>query len=219
MRKTMILICLTGSLALAQDPLKVAGGQYKLIAENDDVRVLEGDLAPGVKTAMHSHPAVMAVILQPAVVKWTMPDGKTAQSAPDAKRGTVIAMPAQTHISENVGKKPMKTIIIEFKKPAPPADKARKASSVASCKVIAESPEATAQLCTGKVGSNTGKHTHSAGVVYVALTDVKAEITDDSGKMHTLQMKKDAASIAPPETHSGKNIGKAAYQLIVVDLK
>jgi quercetin dioxygenase-like cupin family protein len=219
MRKTMMLLCLTGSLALAQDPLKVASGQYKLIAENDEVRILEGDLAPGVKTAMHSHPAVMAVILQPGVVKWTMPDGKTAQSDPKAQRGTVIALPSQTHVSENVGKTPLKTIIIEFKKPAPPAAQARKASSVASCKVIAESPSATAQLCTGKLGMSTGKHTHSAGVVYVALTDITAEITDDTGKTHTLDMKKDSAAIAAPETHSGKNIGKAAYQLIVVDLK
>jgi quercetin dioxygenase-like cupin family protein len=217
--KTMLLVCLTGSFALAQDPVKVAGANYKLVAENEDVRILESNLAPGQKTAMHSHPAVMAVMLQAGAVKWTMADGKTAQSDPNAKRGTVFAMDATTHISENVGKKPLKSIIIEFKKPAPPADQARKASSVASCKVIAESPYATAQLCGGGVGSNTGKHTHSASVVYVALTDITAEITDDSGKTHTLQMKKDAASIAPPETHSGKNIGKAAYQLIVVDLK
>jgi hypothetical protein len=85
--------------------------------------------------------------------------------------------------------------------------------------VVAESPHATAQLCGGAAGSMVAKHTHSAGVVYVALTDVTAEITDGAGKMHTMEMKKDAAAIAPPETHSGKNIGKAAYQLIVVDLK
>jgi len=36
---------------------------------------------------------------------------------------------------------------------------------------------------------------------------------------HTLQMEKDIASIAPAETHSGKNIGEAPYQPIVVDLK
>lgn len=219
MYKTIAVVCLTGALAWAQDPVKVAGGQYRLIAENEDVRVLGVEVAPGAKTAMHSHPDVMAVMLQPGVTKWTMPDGKSVESAPDAKRGTVMALDAQTHISENVGKTPLRAVLIEFKKPAPAAGAARKAPSLASCKVIAESPHATAQLCGGTAGSMVAKHTHSASVVYVALTDVTAEITDSTGKMHTMDMKKDTAAIAPPETHSVKRTGKGAYQLIVVDLK
>ena len=130
MCRMIVLLCLTGALAWGQDPVKVAGGQYKVIAENEDVRILEGNLAPGVKTAMHSHPALMAVILQPAVTKWTMADGKTTQSAADVKRGTVIAMDAQSHISENIDKKPLKAILIEFKKPAPAAGKARRTGSM-----------------------------------------------------------------------------------------
>jgi hypothetical protein len=215
----MTLICLTGAFAWAQDPVKVASGQYKLIAENEEVRLLEANLVPGSKTVMHSHPALMAVMLQPGLTKWTMPDGRTEQSAPDTKRGLVMAMPAQSHVSENIDKKPLKALLIEFKKPAPAAAKARKASSAPSCKVVAESPHAIAQLCSGGVGSITAKHTHSAGVVYVALNDVTAEITDGAGKTRVLEMKKDAAAIAAPETHSAKNTGKAAYQLIVVDLK
>ena len=219
MYKTIAVVCLTGALAWAQDPVKVAGGQYRLIAENEDVRVLGVEVAPGAKTVMHSHPDVMAVMLQPGVTKWTMPDGKSVQSAPDSKRGTVMALDAQTHVSENVGKTPLRAVLIEFKKPAPAASAARKASSTPSCKVIAESAHATAQLCGGAAGSLVSKHTHLAGHVYVALTDLNAELTDDAGKTRTMDLKKDAAVIAPPETHSGKNTGKAAYQLIVVDLK
>lgn len=219
MYKTIAVVCLTGALAWAQDPVKVAGGQYRLIAENEDVRLLAVDVAPGAKTVMHSHPDLMAVMLQPGVTKWTMPDGKSVQSAPDAKRGTVMALDAQTHISENVGKTTLRAVLIEFKKPAPAASAARKASSTPSCKVIAESAHATAQLCGGAAGSLVSKHTHLAGHVYVALTDLNAELTDDAGKTRTMDLKKDAAVIAPPETHSGKNTGKAAYQLIVVDLK
>jgi hypothetical protein len=219
MYKTIGVLCLTGALAWAQDPVKVAGGQYRVIVENEDVRLLAVDIAPGAKTAMHSHPDVMAVMLQPGVTKWTMADGKTVQSAPDAKRGTVMALDAQTHISENVGKTALEAILVEFKKPAPAASAAKKASSTPSCKVVAESPHATAQLCSGAAGSLVSKHTHLASVVYVALTDLNAEITDDAGKMHTMDLKKDAAVIAPPETHSGKNVGKAPYQLIVVDMK
>ncbi|MBI1787332.1 MAG: hypothetical protein HYR60_07255 [Acidobacteria bacterium] len=219
MRRTILWMCLTGALALAQDPVKVAGGQYRLIAENEDVRLLEVNLAAGAKTAMHSHPALMAVMLQPGLTKWTMPDGKTEQSPPDARRGSVIAIPAQTHVSQNMDKTALKAVLIEFKKPAPPAAKARKASSVANCKVVAESAHATAQQCSGAAGSITPKHTHSAAMVYVALNDVTAEITDGAGKTRVLEMKKDSAAIGAPETHSAKNTGKTAYELIVVDLK
>ena len=121
MRKTMGLVCLTGALAWSQDPVKVAGSQYHLIAENEDVRLLEVNLAPGAKTVMHSHPDLMVVMLQPGDTKWTMPDGKTVQSQPGTKRGTVMAMDAQTHISENTGKAAVRAVLVEFKKPAPAA--------------------------------------------------------------------------------------------------
>ena len=67
--------------------------------KNEDVRLLEVNVAPGAKTVMHSHPDLMAVMLRPGVTKWTMPDDKTVQSASDTKRGTVMALDAQTHIS------------------------------------------------------------------------------------------------------------------------
>lgn len=218
MKKTLVTLILAGTICMAQDPIKVAGGQYKLIAENDNVRILEGNLAPGVKTAMHSHPAIMAVMLSPGATKWTMPDGKVEQSAPDMKRGTVLALPAQSHISENTGKTALKVIIVEFKKPAPSAAAAKKASSSPSCKPIAESAHATAQLCGGAAGSTTGKHTHAKEAVYVALDDLSAEM-DADGKKRSMEMKKDTAAIAPPETHSATNKGKTPYQLIVIDLK
>lgn len=219
MTRILVVLCLAGAVAVAQDAVKVAGGQYKLIAENDDVRLLEANLAPGAKTVMHSHPALMGVTLAVSSIKWTMPDGKTAMSPPGAVRGTVMSVEAQTHTTENLGKTPLKVVLVEFKKPAPPAASARKASSAPSCKVVAESAFATAQLCAGAAGSTTAQHKHSATVVYVALTDVSSEITDAAGKKRNLEMKKDSAAIAAPETHSARNTGKTPYELIVIDLK
>lgn len=218
MRTTVGMLLLACAVCMAQDPVKVAAGHYKLIAENDNVRLLEGNLAPGAKTAMHSHPALMAVMLSPGQTKWTLPDGKVEQSAPDMKRGAVIAMAGQSHVSENIGKTPLRVILIEFKKPAPAAAMAKNASSLANCKPVAESAYATAQLCTGVPGSVTAKHTHARDVVYVALGDIVGEIEAD-GKKRPLEMKKDTAVIAAPETHTATNKGKTPYELVVVDLK
>nr|NIP31626.1 hypothetical protein [Candidatus Dadabacteria bacterium]NIQ16433.1 hypothetical protein [Candidatus Dadabacteria bacterium] len=43
--------------AMAQDAVKVAPESYKVLLENDRVRVLEFQIKPGKKDAMHSHPA------------------------------------------------------------------------------------------------------------------------------------------------------------------
>ncbi len=150
--KTIAALALGSMIAAAQDPVKVAGNQYKLITENENVRILEANLAAGSKTAMHSHPALMAVVLQPSVTKWTMPDGKSEQSAADVKRGSVIYMAGQSHISENTGKAATKAILVEFKKPAPAAARARKAPDMPDCKIIADSPHATAQLLHQRTG-------------------------------------------------------------------
>lgn len=219
MRNAGVALILAGSVVLAQDPLRVAAGQYRLVADNENVRVLEANLGPGAKTAMHSHPALMAVMLQVSATKWTMPDGTSAQSAPDMKRGSVIAMDAQSHVSENVGKTPAKVILIEFKKPAPPASEAKRVPTQRECKLVAESAHASAQLCSGAAGSTVAQHTHFNDVVYVALTDVTAEITAADGKKRVLEMRRDEARIAPPETHSALNTGQGAFELLVVNLK
>ena len=219
MKATIVVtLILTGALCLAQDPIKVAPNQYKLIAENDDVRVIEVNLAPGAKTATHSHPAVMSVLLSPGVVKWTQPSGQSSQSPPDLKRGSVVTLPAETHVSENMGKTTLRAIVVEFKKPAPPAGKAHKAPVLANCKILADSAHATAQLCTGAAGSKVAKHTHGASVIYVPLTDMSAEMTGAAGGPRLLEMKRDVPVIAAPETHSGLNKGNA-YELVTVDLK
>ena len=43
--------------ALAQDAVKVAPEHYKILLENEHVRVIENTLAPGEKDAMHTHPS------------------------------------------------------------------------------------------------------------------------------------------------------------------
>ena len=61
--------------ARAQDPVKVASDTYKVIAENDRVRVLRAAVAPGAKTVMHAHPAHLVISLGAANVKFTTGDG------------------------------------------------------------------------------------------------------------------------------------------------
>jgi quercetin dioxygenase-like cupin family protein len=104
---------LAGSLATAQDPVKVDPKHYKVEFENDSVRVLRITYPPHEKSVMHHHPATVAVFLTDGQSRFTMPDGKT-QDAP-VKAGSVQWSPAGEHLPENVGDKPFELIVVELK--------------------------------------------------------------------------------------------------------
>ncbi len=104
---------LTGSAAFAQDPAVSDPELYKVIFENDRVRVLEYRDQPGAKTSMHEHPAFLVYALSAFERRLTMPDGKvlTRSFTP----GQVLFSEAQMHVGENVGTTPTHIIMVELK--------------------------------------------------------------------------------------------------------
>ncbi len=211
-----VLVFLITSTALAQDPVKVAGDMYKVIVDNDSIRVLDVNIAAGAKTAIHSHPDLVAVVLEPSTIKWTRPDGKSEQSGAEFTRGGLQYMASDTHISENIGTTSAHVILVEFKKPAPVLG--RNPSLPAPYKQVAENPHASIFENMVAPGGTVPKHTHGDHVI-VSVTDATAETTDQEGNKQTTNFKKDTATFAGPVTHSGVNTGQTPLHLIVVELK
>lgn len=101
----------------AQDAVKADAKHYTVAFENDQVRVLKVHYGPGEKSAMHSHPNVVAVFLSDAKGKFTFPDGKTEDF--NAKAGDAIWNEAKAHLPENTGDKAFDVVVVELKsKPA-----------------------------------------------------------------------------------------------------
>ncbi len=101
-------------IAKTQDPLKVAPGIYKLVFENDRVRVLDINIKPGGKVAMHSHPAYVAMALdKKCKAKFTLPDGKEEQA--EFKAGDTIWREAESHSVQNIGRTGCHVLHIELK--------------------------------------------------------------------------------------------------------
>src|SRR5438477_9460942 len=70
--KTIILISLLAILCTtvhAQDPVKTSPQYYKVLLENDQVRVLEYRLKAGEKEPMHSHPTGVVYVLSGTKLK------------------------------------------------------------------------------------------------------------------------------------------------------
>ena len=100
----------------AQDHAKVDPEHVKVVAENDQVRVLRYSYGPRQKSAQHSHPDnTVDVALTKGRVRLVTPDGKTVEHSVEA--GTVNLNAASTHIVENLGDTPFEGLSIEPKTP------------------------------------------------------------------------------------------------------
>ncbi len=95
------------------DALVAASNVYKLLFENDRVRVLEVVFKPGDVAKMHHHPDHVVYALKGGKGKMTT-GGKTKES--EIKRGSVFFMEAQDHEFENIGNTTYDAIVVELKK-------------------------------------------------------------------------------------------------------
>ena len=97
-----------------QDPVATSPQYYKVLIDNDQVRVLEYRLKPGEKEAMHSHPAGVVRYLADATFRTTTSVGKESESS--VHIGQTIWRDATTHASVNVGTTEAIAFAIELKK-------------------------------------------------------------------------------------------------------
>jgi hypothetical protein len=95
-----------------QDPTVTNPEKYKIVFENDKVRVLEYKDSPGQITKAHSHPDSVMITLSRFDRK-LQKDGKEA--VVHKEPGEASWLPAQTHIGENIGKTDTRAIFVELK--------------------------------------------------------------------------------------------------------
>jgi quercetin dioxygenase-like cupin family protein len=96
------------------DVLVAAERVYRLLYENDAVRVMEIRLKPGETAPMHHHPAPHVVYVKnEARVKFTFPDGKAEMA--DLKAGQVLWTDAGPHEALNVGDTVFNNVVVEVK--------------------------------------------------------------------------------------------------------
>jgi len=101
--------------ALAQDPTTLYPKNYKILFENDRVRVLDFVLRKGDTEDFHKHPAHVAYILTGFKIRFTFPDGRTVIR--ETKAGDVLFSEAVTHSPLNIGDTDAHGILIEMKSP------------------------------------------------------------------------------------------------------
>lgn len=117
MKKTAwaVALCMLGLSAsvVAQDAVKTAPNNTKVVLENERVRVYEFWAKAGEKMAVHSHPDHLAYATAGGKVKFTGADGKVTEN--EMKAGQAIWIPATTHSVEVVSGD-VRIVVVELKK-------------------------------------------------------------------------------------------------------
>jgi quercetin dioxygenase-like cupin family protein len=103
----------TGKKAPAgPDAVKVAAGAYKVVLENDQVRLLEVRAKRGTKIPMHAHPAYAAYSVTDMKAEFVDNTGKTQQV--EEKAGQTIWKEPETH-AVTIQSSGARVLVIELK--------------------------------------------------------------------------------------------------------
>ena len=95
------------------DPVATNPDHYKVVLENDPVRVLEYLDQPGHKTTLHEHPDSVMYTLSTFRRRLYTADGQTRDV--EISAGTTGWLPAQQHAGHNIGDTDTHVIFVELK--------------------------------------------------------------------------------------------------------
>ena len=97
---------------MSLDPVETNPDHYKVVFENDRVRVLRYTDSPGVRTTPHEHPDSVMVTLSGFRRRLYSGESQRDVELPAGMTGWV---PAQQHAGENIGDTQTDVIFVELK--------------------------------------------------------------------------------------------------------
>lgn len=98
---------------MAGDAVSIAPDVYRVILENDRVRVLEISTEPGGTTDMHSHPDMVVYAVSACDWRLTSPEGEVVELHLPA--GETGFQETVSHSAEDIGSSGSRAIAIELK--------------------------------------------------------------------------------------------------------
>lgn len=113
-----IVAAIYASLALAQDPVKVAPTAYKLLVDNERVRVLDVTVKPGETIPFHSHPDYSLYVIEGGLARFFSSPADTGVAV-ELKTGEASWRSAEVHSAKNVGTTTIRVLATELKEPKP----------------------------------------------------------------------------------------------------
>lgn len=212
------IVVISSGAAFAQDPVKVAATHYTVVLDNPSVRVLKANVAPGAKTAMHSHPDSVVIPLGASKVRFSMADGKSEDS--DLASESALYTPAHTHGGENIGTTRVDVLIVEFKAPVAGTATVPSARDNMAIKMLAEGPRAVVYRATADPSfTEPAGSKHEFDQIVIALGPATMSLAIDGKPAKTTWKRGDVQFIGRGVEHESKNTGSKPTDFVIVAIK
>lgn len=98
---------------MATDAATAAPNVYRVLFENERVRLLEARVKPGESSAMHGHPNYVVYTLKGGRVTFTAASGESVDV--DLEEGQVMWREAEEHAAKNPGSEDLVALLFELK--------------------------------------------------------------------------------------------------------
>lgn len=100
--------------AQGADPVPVSLDRYRVLVDNNDVRVVEYVLQPGQRDEWHTRPATISYNMSGGTLRITRADGTSVIA--DERQGTTQLMNTSgRHFTTNIGRTPVRIVLTEVK--------------------------------------------------------------------------------------------------------
>ena len=202
------------------DPVAVSPDKYKVVLDNEQVRVVEYSLRPGEKDNPHMHPAKVSYVLNGGMLQIN-PDGGAPFSS-EEKRGDVAWMNSvPRHFAENTGTTPVRIVLFEIKQiQFPRVSAARDPAQVnpTSIEVKLENDSVRVMEADLPPGFQEKPHAHTPYVMYI-LAGGKVRIHEENGSARESELKPGDVYFSNPVTHWAENIGSSTVKVLLVEIR
>ena len=215
------IACSSSDISLL--PEKVSPDVYKVLLENDDIKILEVTFAPGQSDNMHEHYPATVYIVEGGKAQVALPDGTVNEIIPPSD--FILHNPEKAkHQVKNIGDNTMKIILFERKNTRAVTDTKEELIlpeevSPDVYKVLLDNEEVKVTEVTFKPGQGDEMHQHGVMSIY-GITFGKLQNTSPDGTVREMEVADGFVGHRNTvTTHQMKNIGDTTVKVILVEHK
>jgi quercetin dioxygenase-like cupin family protein len=201
------------------DPVTVSPGNYKVLLENQRMRVVEYTIKPGESDKPHNHPQKVSYVADGGTLRITLAD--TSFVSEEISGAVSYACAAPRHFATNTGSTPVRIILFEPKKidndaPLPGDDAFANNPSTLSVKL--ENSAVRVMEAIIPPAHKEKQHSHPPYAMYF-LSGGTVRMHYADGTTRDVEFKRGQASFSDKVTHWAENTGTSAIRVILVELR
>jgi beta-alanine degradation protein BauB len=202
------------------DPVSVSPDKYKILLENDYVRVVEYSIKPGERDQTHTHPPKASYVVEGGLLRIVPADGASFIDTTKAGDASWSGERAK-HFAENVGTAPVRIVLFEIKQikdraPVPAEDRALVGPEDVTIKLANDSVRVMEVVLPP--GLKEKPHTHPAYVTYVS-SGGKVRIHAADGSARDSDLKTGAVFFSERVNHWAEVTGDTTIRVLLVEIR